>query len=103
MIGPASTMPSPPPMPTSAEIIAIPWATRSRGNSSRMIEKASGNTAPPMPWITRAKIITPIELASAARNVPSTRPHMVTTSIFFLPNMSPSRPRIGVATLALSR
>ena len=46
-IGPASTMPRPPPMPMIAEISAIPCGTRSRGNSSRMIENASGKIAPP--------------------------------------------------------
>ena len=68
-----------------------------------MIEKASGNTAPPMPWITRAAIISAIVDDSAASSVPSASTHSVMTSIFFLPNMSPSRPTIGVATQALRR
>ena len=96
-------MPRPPPIPTRAEIIAMPCAIRSFGNSSRMIEKASGNTAPPMPWITRAAVISAIVDDSAASSVPRARIQSVITSIFFLPNMSPSRPTIGVATQALSR
>ena len=32
----------------------MPLATRSRGNSSRMMPNASGKIAPPRPWITRA-------------------------------------------------
>ena len=47
--GPASTIPSPPPMPMIAEISAIPCGIRLRGNSSRMIANASGKTAPPAP------------------------------------------------------
>ena len=35
-------------------------ATRSRGNSSRMIPNASGKIAPPTPWMTRATISTPM-------------------------------------------
>ena len=65
MIGPASTMPRPPPMPMIAEMSAMPCGTRSSGNSSRMIANASGKTAPPAPWITRAMTITPIVVASA--------------------------------------
>ena len=41
-------------------------AARARGgNSSRMIPNASGKIAPPAPWMTRATIITPIDVASA--------------------------------------
>ena len=90
-------------MPTRAEIMAMPCAIRCFGNSSRMIEKASGNTAPPMPWITRDAVISSMVDDSAASRVPSARIQSVITSIFFLPNMSPSRPTIGVATQALSR
>ena len=56
-----------------------------------------------MPWITRATIISVMVEASAAANVPNASTHSVKTSIFFLPNMSPSRPTIGVDTQALSR
>jgi hypothetical protein len=83
-----------------AEIIAIPCGIRSRGNSSRMIENASGNTAPPAPWITRATII---ELESPASAVPPARITRTTTSARFFPNMSPSLPAIGVKTDALRR
>ena len=70
-IGPASTIPTPPPIPRSPEMSAIPPATRSRGNSSRMIPNARGKIAPPRPWITRAPISTGSVVASAATSVPS--------------------------------
>ena len=76
---------------------------RSRGNSSRMIENESGKTAPPMPCTTRAAISSSMVEESAASSVPRASTHIVMTSIFFLPNMSPRRPMIGVATQALSR
>ena len=103
MIGPASTIPSPPPIPRIAEIRAIPCATRARGNSSRMIPKARGKIAPPAPWMTRARIITVMLLASAASSVPQASTSNVATSVCSLPNMSPSRPTIGVSTEALRR
>src|SRR3954468_19393608 len=53
MIGPARTTPAPPPTPSSADISPIPPATRSRGNSSRMIPNASGKMPPAAAWITR--------------------------------------------------
>ena len=82
---------------------AIPPATRSRGNSSRMMPNASGKMAPPRPWIVRATIITGSVVATAASSVPAARPASTTTSVRFLPNMSPSRPAIGVATEAARR
>ena len=81
----------------------MPCGTRSRGNSSRMIANASGKIAPPAPWITRATIITEIEVASPASAVPAARTTSTITSKRFLPNMSPSRPAIGVTTEALRR
>ena len=78
-------------------------ATRSRGNSSRMIPKASGKTAPPTPCSTRAAIITAIELVSAATSDPAVSAISTITSMRSLPNMSPRRPSTGVATDALSR
>ena len=58
---PASTSPDPPPMPNMAETVPIAGATRSRGNSSRMMPMASGKMAPPAPWIARPAIITASE------------------------------------------
>ena len=64
MIGPARTMPR-----AAADRRAgrdqrrSSRRTRSRGNSSRMIPKASGKMAPPTPWSTRAAIISASELA----------------------------------------
>ena len=48
---PASTSPAPPPIPNIADTVPMAGATRSRGNSSRMIPMASGKIAPPAPWI----------------------------------------------------
>ena len=77
--------------------------TRSRGNSSRMMPNASGKTAPPRPWRTRAAIMTPIELVSAATSEPAESAASTMTSMRSFPNMSPSRPSTGVATDALRR
>ena len=63
--------PTPPPMPNIAEIVPMPVATLSRGNSSRMIPMASGKIAPPAPWIARPAIMTPSEPARAATSEPS--------------------------------
>ena len=48
-ITPESTSPSPPPTPNTAESSPMPTFIRSGGNSSRMIPKLRGNTAPPAP------------------------------------------------------
>ncbi len=102
-MGPASTIPSPPPIPSSPETSPMLPGTRSRGNSSRMIPKASGKTAPPTPWIARARIRTGSVVARAASSVPPASPVSTTRSVRFLPNMSPTRPAIGVATEAARR
>ena len=54
---PAKTTPAPPPIPSREETRPIAPGTRSLGNSSRMIENASGKMPPPAPWITRPRII----------------------------------------------
>ena len=82
---------------------AIPPATRSRGNSSRTMPNASGKMAPPSPWIVRATIMTGSVVARAASSVPAASPASTTTSVRFLPNMSPIRPAMGVATDAARR
>jgi hypothetical protein len=102
-ITPLSTSPAPPPIPNVAEISPMPVATRSGGNSSRMIPKASGNTAAAMPWIARPAIRTSIECESAQTSEPSAKTESAITSMRSLPNMSPSRPTIGVETDAVSR
>jgi len=53
--------------------------------------------------IERAAIITGSVVASAASSVPAPRPASTTTSVLFLPNMSPRRPAMGVATDAARR
>ncbi len=78
-------------------------ATRSRGNSSRAIENASGKIPPATPWITRATISTGSEFDKAASSVPAARMISVHSSRRSLPYMSPSRPMIDVPTEAESR
>ena len=96
-------MPSPAPAAASAAITPTAPATFSAGNSSRMMPKDSGRTPPPMPWITRATIMTPIEPARAASTDPTASATSAATSIRSLPHMSPSRPMIGVKIDADSR
>ena len=59
--------------------------------------------APPTPWIVRATIRTGSVVARAASSVPPASPASTTRSVRFFPNMSPSRPAIGVATEAARR
>ena len=68
-----------------------------------MIPNATGTIPPPMPWITRATIMTPIEGATAASSEPAASAISVATKTRFLPVMSPIRPRIGVMIDADSR
>ena len=68
-----------------------------------MIPNASGKIAPPRPWIVRATIITASEPAIAPSRLPAARPSSASTSTRCFPNMSPSRPAIGVTTEAASR
>ena len=68
------------------------------GASSRTMENDSGTTAPLAPWITRAITRTTMFVARAARIEPTATNPRATSIIRALPNMSPSRPRIGVAT-----
>ena len=96
-------MPMPPPTANVAEISAMPVATRSRGNSSRTMPMPSGKTAPPMPCRPRPAIIGPIDVESAEITVPTASAKSTTMSTRSLPNMSPSRPAIGVAIDAESR
>ena len=100
---PATTRPTPPPIPNIAEIVPMPVATFSRGNSSRMIPIASGKIAPPAPWIARPAIITASEPARADTTDPRPNTPSEMSSQCSLPYMSPSRPNSGVATAAVSR
>ena len=102
-IGPASTTPAPPPTPASADITPTAPATRSRGNSSRMIPNASGKMPPAAPCTTRPTSITVSEVASADTVVATHSSTSTATSSRSLPYMSPRRPISGVATEALSR
>ena len=78
-------------------------ATRSAGNSSRMMPKASGNTAPAAPWITRPTSITGSVVARALISDPTESAIRTATMTRSLPIMSPTRPRMGVAMAALRR
>ena len=78
-------------------------ATRSRGNSSRMIPKQSGKMPPPRPCSARPTTTSSSERPSAATVEPAPNSSSEMTSIRRLPNMSPSRPATGVATAAASR
>ena len=51
----------------------------------------------------RATIISGSEVTTAASSEPAARPASAMTSTRFLPNMSPSRPAIGVTTDAARR
>ena len=96
-------MPTPPPTPSTADTrpIARPW--RSGGNSSRMIAKDSGNTAPPTPWIARNTMSEPTFQAKIAATEPTRNTARLITISFALPCWSPRRPMSGVATEPVSR
>ena len=103
----ASTPPSGRPMlePTAAiaPSSAMPVGIRSRGNSSRMIPNESGNTPPPRPCRPRPMIINVSESASEHTTEPTAKHASAIASSRSLPNMSPRRPKIGVAIEATSR
>ena len=102
-ISPDRTIPNPPPMPNTAETSPIATPSFSRGNSSRMIPKLRGKTAPPAPWIARATINAQMFQAQAAATEPTRKIARLITSRRSLPYWSPSLPRSGVATDATSR
>ncbi len=93
----------PEPIAAIAPSSAMPVGTRSRGNSSRMIPNDSGKTPPPRPCSPRPTIISPSELDSAATTEPTANSASEIASRRSLPNMSPRRPKIGVAIEATSR
>ena len=68
-----------------------------------MMPNATGSMPPAKPWITRATIMTPMDGATAASSDPTASATSVPTKTFFLPAMSPTRPRIGVMIDADSR
>jgi hypothetical protein len=81
-------------------MLMVPSATGTRcaGSSSRAMAYASGKTPPPPPMITRPTITIVSVCASAAITAPTTYAPSVMRSIRFLPNMSPSRPKMPVRT-----
>ncbi len=102
-MGPAATMPTPPPAAITADRLLMLPLTSAGANSSRMMPNDRGNSAPPTPWITRARISTPMLGASAASRQPTATVSRTATRVRFLPIRSPTRPRIGVKTEADSR
>ena len=91
------------PIAAIAPSSAMPVGIFSRGNSSRMIPNESGKTPPPRPCSARPTIIRPSESDSAHTTEPTANSASETASSRCLPNMSPRRPKIGVATEATSR
>ena len=84
-IRPESTIPKPPPTPQTAESRPIPTLTFSGGNSSRMIAKLSGKSAPPAPETTRKAISDQRFQANAAPRQPARkRPRLISSSRSFL-------------------
>src|SRR5918997_5090456 len=63
----------------------------------------SGITPPPMPWMTRATIRTPMVGETAASTEPAHSIARENTSMRSLPTASPIRPTMGVNTDAESR
>ena len=70
----------------------MPVATRSGGNSSRMIPKASGKTAPAAPCTARPATSRAMLCDRAAISEPIANRQSTATSVRSLPNMSPTRP-----------
>jgi hypothetical protein len=68
-----------------------------------MIPIASGMTPAPKPCTTLPATMSASDPASAEISVPAASAASAITSRRFLPNMSPRRPQIGVATDALRR
>ena len=103
MMRPEKTRPRLPPIPNTADSNPMPTFTSSGGNSSLMIPKLRGKTAAPAPAATRNPISEPMSQANAQPTEPRKNSARLITSKRSLPNWSPSFPRIGVNTAALSR
>ena len=97
-MGPENTMPSAAPTASNAEMIPMLPGTRWLGISSRTMPNDRGTRAPASPWGMRAATSTPIEVATPASIVPIASTTSDSSSTRLRPNMSPSRPMIGVAT-----
>ena len=82
---PDSGSPIPPPIPKIALTSPSPVATRSGGNVSRTMPKASGNTPPATPWITRPTSSSSIELLSAHTTPPNENTSSTTVRVRPLP------------------
>src|SRR5918992_5027755 len=100
---PERTMPKPPPTPNTDDRRPIPTCTRSGGASRGMIASEGGKPAPPVPATARKPISDQRSQAKAAPALPTRKSPRLTTSMRSLPNWSPSLPRIGVVTAAVTR
>ena len=85
-------------MPKTADSRPIPTFMRAGGNSSRMIPKLSGKTAPAAPDTMRKAISVQMSGANAQPMQPTRNAANEKTSTRSFPNRSPSFPRIGVRT-----
>ena len=103
MMIPERTRPSPPPIANTAETVPTATPTLSSGNSSLMIAKLSGKTAPPVPCTMRNPIRNQMFGARAAPTQPTKKMPRLIRSSRSLPYWSPSLPSSGVATDAVSR
>ena len=92
------------PIAAIAPSMAMPVGTFSRGNSSRMIPNESGKTPPPRPCSAAADDHRRRALLDSAHTTePTANSASEIASSRSLPNMSPRRPKIGVAIEATSR
>ena len=62
----------------------------------------SGVTAAPSPWMTLRAIARPLDSATAHMSEPIANAASEASSIRRFPNMSPSRPTSGIATIEAS-
>ena len=91
-------MPVAAPTASNAEMMPMLPGTLDGLISSRTMPKVNGTTAPAKPWKIRAAINSSIVGDTAARTVPNAKMVNEMSMIRDRPNMSPSRPMIGVAT-----
>lgn len=98
----AKGSPSAPPTPRDALIAPIDEPSRSGGTMSRMIDTPTAMVPRPRPCSPRPSRNGSRLVASAQTTDPSATAAMLATRTRRLPNMSPRRPAIGVATAPTS-
>ena len=95
-MGPARTMPVPPPTPRMADSKPMAVLTRCGANASLMMANARGNTAPALPRITRPGTSTDSDRPTAAITQPAASTARAAMRILRLPHRSPILPATGV-------